>query len=476
MTYLSLPYYILVLVTCVIYYVLPQRFRWVALLASNLFFYGYFFATGWWIFALTVAVAYGFGLFLSSYRTKVVLFAGIGLVILPWILGKTTLLYWIGQFSGSAFSILVPMGISFYTMQLVSYLADVYMEKIKAEENPFRFLLFATFFPQVVQGPIPRYDRLAFQLYEGHAFDEERFRAGVYRILWGFFLKLVIADKAAVVVNRIFDHSEAYGGSFVWIAGILYSLQLYTDFLACTTLAQGVAELFGVSLEDNFARPYFAVSIKDFWRRWHQTLSGWLRDYIYIPLGGNRKGKVRKNVNIMLTFAVSGLWHGAGMQFFVWGLLHGLYQLTGDLLSGFKTKVYDACGIAKESHTYLLLKRIGTFFWVMLAWILFRASSLATGLSMIRSMFTVWNPWIFFDGRIFELGLAWKEWGVLVFALLFVHKIHQKQEQGFSGVAWIGERKLLVRYGIFIVGVLVVMVFGTYGFGFDAQDFIYGGF
>ena len=295
-------------------------------------------------------------------------------------------------------------------------------------------------------------------------------------VLWGFFLKLCVADKAGIVVDAVFDSYPTYQGMYVLLAGVLYSFQLYADFLACTSFAQGIAALFGIELVDNFYHPYFATSIKDFWRRWHISLSSWLRDYIYIPLGGNRKGKLRKYSNLLLTFAVSGIWHGAGYKFVFWGLLHGLYQILGEVLAPAKKQLVRIVHAKKHPGTTKIFQRLCTFYLVMLAWIIFRAEHLSTALSMIRSIFTVHNPWIFTNDALFTLGLGWKECVILLLNLFVLLVVSTKQEQGCCLREKILRQSLPVRWCIYIGIILYILVFGTYGYGYSAQAFIYGGF
>ena len=479
MTYISLNYYILVIAVLLIYYCLPLKTRWVALLVGNIVFYIRFYKTGWWIFAGTIIVSYLEGLFMQKVNgklKKITLLISVLSITVPWILIKNSNfvigdvlkrdpIYWI-----------IPLGISFYTLQLLSYVIDVYLNKIIPEKNIAKYALYASFFPQLVQGPIPRYNQLQSQLIEGHKFDEEKIVKGFCYIIWGFFLKLVIADKAGVVVNTVFNNYPAYSGAYIWLASFLYSIQLYADFLACTTLAQGVAKMFGIDLVDNFSRPYFATSIKDFWRRWHISLSTWLRDYIYIPLGGNRKGTFRKYINLIITFIVSGIWHGAGFRFLIWGGMHAFYQIVGELTYDLRENCYFRLKIDKNSKKKKMLKQCGTFLLVNWAWIIFRADSLWLGSRMIKHMFTEFNPWIFFNDRIFTLGLGWKEMMVLFFAIGLLWKVGKYHEEGKSVSDKVMNQILPIRWAIYMISIIVIMVFGTYGFGFNAQDFIYGGF
>ena len=482
MTFLSFYFYVCLIVLVLLYYLLPLKSRWGILLIGSLAFY-------WQITQHSVKsmlilfsaalVSWIYGRLMEKDKCRRKLWLSITLIftiillfvmtegefIVTMIARKSMPLWWI-----------VPIGISFYSLQLIAYSVDVYKKVIPAEKNFFHFLLFVSFFPQIIQGPIPRYKQLAGQLVEGHRFDENEFVKGFMLILWGFFLKLCIADKAAVVVNTIFDNYPRYLGVYVLIGGILYSFQLYADFLACTSLAQGISALFGIYLIDNFNHPYFSKSISEFWRRWHISLSSWLRDYIYIPLGGNRKGRLRKYFNILVTFGISGLWHGGGYKFLFWGLLHGVYLIISDLLSPVKNKAEMLFRFDRYPKVKNIINTFITFILVMFGWIIFRSYKLTTGLSMIRSIFTVHNPWILTNDALFDLGLVWKEWFVLLFCLFVLFFVSRKQEKGIEIRNRILEYNIVLRWCIYIGAILFILVFGTYGYGYDAQAFIYGGF
>lgn len=218
-----------------------------------------------------------------------------------------------------AVDILLPVGISFYTFQALSYTMDVYRNEIKAEKNILRYALFVSFFPQLVAGPIERSKSLLCQLNEKHKISFEKIRSGFMLMLWGYFLKMVIADRIAIVVDVIYGDYTEYNGWYLIVASILFAVQIYCDFAGYSTIALGAGEIMGFSLTDNFNAPYFSQSVAEFWRRWHISLSSWFRDYLYIPLGGNRKGKTRKYFNLMIVFLCSGLWHGAHWNYVAWG-------------------------------------------------------------------------------------------------------------------------------------------------------------
>ncbi len=469
MTYTSFSFYVFLVIALLAYYIIPKAYRWLAILLANFCFF--WFATEsiskMVVFVTTIVLSYGFGVILNQKKNKAILFIGIILSTIPLLADRAMAFLGDRAPKGIVDSIIIPLGLSFYSMQIIAYLVDIYKSKIEAQKNPLKYATFISFFPQIIQGPIPRYEQLSDQLIRGNELKEDNIMKGIQLIIWGFFLKFMIADKAGIVVDTVFDGYEAYHGFFVLIAGILYSLQLYADFLGCVTLSQGVAKMFGIELANNFERPYFADSIKDFWRRWHMSLSSWLRDYIYIPLGGNRKGAFLKNINLLITFLVSGIWHGGGLKYVFWGMMHGFYQVCEGLVPAFSRKFRG------PAHTARI---IINFFFVMLAWIIFRADSLKIGLRMIYRMFTRFNPWILFDGSIFELGLVQKEWEVLVVSLLVLLFVSRKQEHGIVLRERFAEYRFIFRWIIYIAAIATIWVFGTYGLGYDANDFIYGGF
>lgn len=478
MTYISIKFYLFVLVLLFLYYIIPLQIRWIVLLVGSIFFYLQVLGsgTGLSVILATAAIAYGAGLLLDRTRNKILLVCAVGLTILPWFFIKNGNYILEILMHKNAAKWIVPLGISFYTLQLISYLADIYMDRIKAQRNPAKFALYVMFFPQIVQGPIPRYGGFAEELYCGHRFCERTVVGGFYKILWGFFLKLMIADRAAVVVNEIFDNYHQYVGCYVLVAGILYSIELYADFAACISISKGVANLFGIHLADNFNHPYLATSVKDFWHRWHISLSKWLRDYIYIPLGGSRKGKIRTFINLMITFLVSGIWHGAGLRFMVWGLMHAAYQIMGQLTYGVQRKVSQLLGLERAPEVRIWIQRIWTFLCVMTAWIIFRAENLRAGIQMIQSMFQVRNVWIFTNDSLLTLGLNWKEWVILAVSILILLMISMKQEKGVTFSDIVFRQPVYVRWGLYLIVIFGIMTYGIYGMGYDSQAFIYGGF
>ena len=280
------------------------------------------------------------------------------------------------------FSIILPMGISFFTFQAMSYTIDVYRKKCDLEKNFFKFMLFVVFFPQLTAGPIERADRLLGQLFTPKKFNAYNISTGIKFMLSGFFKKIVIADRAAILVNSIYNSPENGNGFTFLAATFFFAMQIYCDFSGYSDLAVGSAKLLGIDLMQNFDKPYFSKGIKDFWRRWHISLSTWFRDYLYIPLGGNRVSLAKHEFNILVTMAVSGFWHGANWTFVLWGVLHGIYQVIEDLFD----KLFKGFRLDKY-FPFNILSMIVTFVLVCFAWIFFRANSVSDAFTVIKSIY-----------------------------------------------------------------------------------------
>ena len=373
-------------------------------------------------------------------------------------------------------SIIIPMGLSFYTLQIIAYLSDCYNNKIVAEKNPFKYALFISFFPYIVQGPITRFSEMSDQLYGKHEFRTENILEGLQLMLWGWFLKIMIADKISGSVNLIFDNYQNYAGFYIFIAACLYSIQLYTDFYACVTICQGAAQLFGIILPDNFRRPYFATSIHDFWNRWHITLGRWLKEFIYFPLGGSRKGPFRTYINLIIIFLVSGFWHGNGFQFFVWGLIQGIYQVIERLLAPHKNSIDRILHLREESFSYRLLKRAEIYILFIFSLLPFRAKSVADWIQIMKNMFLDFNPWVIFGDMRYSFGMDVNDWFIFFCAMLVLIFVSSLQERGIHLRKKFAEQHIIVRWMIYMIAIWCMWIFGTYGYGFNAADFIYGGF
>lgn len=373
--------------------------------------------------------------------------------------------------------VVLPVGISFYTFQALSYTVDVYRGEIAAEKNFFRYALFVSFFPQLVAGPIERSKNLLTQVdrvEQLELWNYDRIVNGLILMLWGFFQKMVIADKAALFVNTVFDQYWAHGTVELVLAAAGFAVQIYCDFGSYSAIAIGAAQVMGFTLMENFDTPYFAVSIRDFWRRWHISLSTWFRDYLYIPLGGSRKGKARKYFNIMLTFLCSGLWHGASWSFVVWGGLHGAYQVAADLIAPGKKRLNAALHTRTESLGYKLGQVFVTFVLVDIAWIFFRSATLRDALLYLYALFTRWNPGMLFSDELYTFGLSHPQAMVLMFslaALLLVDLVKYCRHERID--EFLSKQTLPFRWAVLFGLVLFIYLFGQYGPAVDPQAFIY---
>lgn len=372
--------------------------------------------------------------------------------------------------------VLLPVGISFYTFQALSYIIDVYRGDLKAEKNILKYALFVSFFPQLVAGPIERSKNLLEQVKNVHlinVWDYDRICNGMVLMLWGYFQKMVIADRVAIFVDTVYNKYWLYGSTALVLATLLFAVQIYCDFAGYSYIAIGAAKVMGFSLMENFNTPYYAMSIKDFWSRWHISLSSWFRDYVYIPLGGNRKGKVRKYINLMITFLVSGLWHGASWNYVVWGGIHGIYQIIGDVKNTYLKKIKKN-DIREESFSSKLGKGLITFLLVDFAWLFFRANSLKSALAIIERIFTRRDIWTLFDESIYTWGLNEDEFKIMMVAigvLILVDMI--KKLTGKCLDVWLSEQQIWFRWIVIYLLLFACIIFGVYGQGYDASQFIY---
>jgi D-alanyl-lipoteichoic acid acyltransferase DltB (MBOAT superfamily) len=289
-------------------------------------------------------------------------------------------------------------------------------------------------------------------------------------MLWGFFQKLVIADRAAIFVNTVYNDPAKYNhyGFVSILATVLFAFQIYCDFASYSDIARGAAEVMGFSLMKNFNTPYFSQSVAEFWRRWHISLSTWFRDYLYIPLGGNRKGTLRKYINLMIVFCVSGLWHGASWNFVIWGALNGFYQVFGVLTKPTRRKY--------SGNTEVFSTRLGrmliTFALICFSWIFFRANTLTDAITIVKGMLHL-NPWVFTDGTLLTCGLDWANWCILAASLLVLLVVSTAKYNGIEIRRWFFDQGLWLQYLIILCAVFTVLIFGIYGSNYNASQFIY---
>lgn len=472
-------------VVVLVYFIIPKKIRYVWLLIASYYFYMSWNAKYALLLLTSTAITYISGLLLAAIQPKghrqVV---GRKIVVAASFLSNLSILFFFKYFDFAIeninavlaafhvellhpqFDILLPVGISFYTFQALSYTMDVYREEVAAEKNPLKYALFVSFFPQLVAGPIERSKNLLKQINEEHRFSYERMCDGLMLMVWGYFMKLVIADRIAIFVDNAYSTKVLYDGRYLLLASVLFAFQIYCDFAGYSTIAIGAAKVLGFDLMENFDCPYFSETVAEFWRRWHISLSSWFRDYLYIPLGGNRKGKFRKYLNTMIVFLVSGLWHGANWTYVIWGGLNGIYQVIGSALQ--PVKQWEM-----RRKIWKIPKILVTFVLVDFTWIFFRADSLQQAGSVIDRIFHMNDPKLLANGMLFDLGLNKQNFVVLGVALCILLLADLVKYNGVKMREVILNRNIVVRWGMILVAVAVILTFGIWGSGYEATNFIY---
>ena len=439
--------------------------RWV-LLAASLFFYAYGSAAHLFLLLFVILVTWGAARIVERNHSRAVYVAALVLSFIPLLVCKYV------PFFGSEFfpqhaallkKIPLPIGVSFFTFQAVSYLVDVWRGRMKAERNFFTYALFVSFFPQLVAGPIERAEALLDQIKREHRFEYKNAAEGLLQMGIGLVLKLFIADRLAYIADLAYTGPVDHSGLFMLLATMLFGFQIYCDFNGYTIIARGAAQVLGVRLMENFRRPYFAVSCTDFWRRWHISLSSWFRDYVYIPLGGNRKGKLRCCGNLLVTFTLSGLWHGANWTYLVWGALNGVYQ-AGEKLLGL--------GGERKTRAGKAFGWIVTYLLITLSWVFFRADDMAQAMDALRAIFGIPRELrgflagqISFGALIPTGGMFLWNAALSVLGLVLLLGYSLYEERGNSLVRSIRALKPVWRYLIYALLLLAPVCFGKFASG-----------
>lgn len=424
---------------------------------------------------VTTAIVYAFGLLIQFFKDKnrnrsagACLFAGLFLLVFSLSFLKFSSR--IPMFS----KLIVPIGFSYYAFQAIGYIVDIYNGKIRAEKNMMYFALYMSFFPKFVSGPIEREEDFVAQikeLKEVRFLDEQRLSEAFGYILYGYFMKLVVADNLGVLVTKLFNGYRDSGSLWLIIGSLSYTMQIYCDFAGYSALAVGVSRIFGINLVQNFTSPYMAVNISDFWRRWHRSLSMWLRDYVYIPLGGNRKGVLRQCINVAIVFILCGIWHGNGLNFLAWGMLHAIYSVIDVLVRRRRNK--------DKAKSFLseLKGRFVTFCCVSFAWIFFGASGLKTAVEYCIAMVTAGSAGTTFIAEYNELCNETTRTNFIVVFILIVilmDVISYKRNKPFPVV--LQDLACGARYLIYYLMIITIIIFGLYGPGYSASNFMYMNF
>jgi len=442
-----------------IYFLLPHRFRWIHLLICSCVFYCFFVPEYLSILALTIVVDYAAGIYIEkSAGNKRKWWLIISIVVTCLILFAfkyynffASSISGLAEFFGlhypvKVLSILLPIGLSFHTFQSLSYVIEVYRGNQKAERHFGIYALYVLFYPQLVAGPIERPQNMLHQFREKHEFEYDHVISGLKKILWGIFKKIVIADRLAVYVDLVYNNQEHHNGPTLMLATVFFAFQIYCDFSGYSDIAIGVARVMGFKLMTNFNRPYLARSVAEFWKRWHISLSTWFKDYVYIPLGGNRVSKIRLASNLLLTFAISGLWHGANWTFVIWGTLNGIYLVISNWIGQKHRPVY-----------HILL----TFCLIAFSWIFFRAQNLSQALMIVQKIGTTTGGLYIGDPR----SLAY---GVFFLTVLLITECAE-EFKWFNSFSLFANDSKIVRRGSYLLVVLIVLLFGV----LDNSQFIY---
>ena len=462
-----------------LYWALPHRFRWMALLAANCWFYMSWDPKYIIVILLTTVVSYFSALFIekteNKKRKKGILVIGVLITLVFLLVFKYTDFALTSVFKvlqlfaipvqKTTLNLVMPIGISFYTFQMVGYIADVYTGKIKAEHHFGHYALFVSFFPNILSGPIERAANMLPQFKEEKKFIYDDAVYGLRLILLGFLKKMIFADSMSKYVDAVFNHTEGTSGLAFIIAIILFTFQIYCDFSGYSDIAIGVARLLGIRLMDNFKQPYYASSVKEFWQRWHISLSTWFRDYVYIPLGGNRVSKPRKNLNLLLTFLTSGLWHGANWTFVLWGGIHGLYQIIENTIKSTWKKHHSQIP-AKHPKTVHTLQTLLTFCLVAYAWMFFRANSITDAIYITTHLFQGYN-WqqALIDTSMSYLSVAKTLLAIVVLMLYDYFSLKHDLLQEMNKL------KLPIRWLIYIAVTVLIIILSLHN-GIK-QEFIY---
>lgn len=482
-------------IVVLVYFILPCKIKQLWLLGASYYFYMCWNAKYALLILFSTIVTYFSGLLLEKVKhaswdgPRKIKFMKL-VVALSFILNLAVLFYFkyinfvfdavkeLFQFihielNVPVFDIILPVGISFYTFQALSYTMDVYRDEIYAEKNFLRYALFVSFFPQLVAGPIERSKNLLKQLDKPSKFHFEMAREGFLLMLWGFFLKIVLADRIAVFVDTVYGDYQTYQGTYLIVATILFAIQIYCDFYGYSVIAMGAAKILGIQLMENFDAPYLSLSVAEFWRKWHISLTSWFKDYLYIPMGGSHKGKKMKYINKMIVFLVSGLWHGADISYVVWGGLNGLYQIAGEAFVPVRNKMVSVLRLNRKSVGHKLLHIVGTFVLVDFAWIFFRADRLRDALRIIKYMFAVRNPWVLFDGSLYQCGLNSKNFMLMIICVVILLFADCCKSRGIRIRNIIVQQDYWLRWIFVAFSVWLVLTFGIWGSGYNEANFIY---
>lgn len=514
MTITSFHFLVFVTVAVAVYYLVPKAWQWIELLIMSLFFYHYAARTRT-IFFLFISTFTAYACTMWMDRIKKNKNGPSKTANLPAVIAVTVNLilwfvlkgyeYWsvgikaIGYFHSTPLSsllnieLIAALGMGYYTFQLIGYVLDCAWGIVEPQRNPFKLFLFACFFPQMVTGPISPYSQLE-PLYQRHHISFQNITHGAQRILWGFFKKLVLAERVGIIVSGITSDLSTYNGFYAWIAILLYPIQMYADFSGCMDIVIGVAEMFDIKLAENFRNPFFSRTVQEFWQRWHITLGAWAKNYVLYPLMKSRPmlkfGKFTKKkfgkslgkiistyISLLAPWFVIGIWHG-GFRFIVgvtlwnWTIL-----LLGELFSPVFDKIIKTLHFKTDSFSWHFFQSSRTYVIYAIG-ITFFAEGVSEGLQLLKSAAQVItegmaNPWIFFDGSILNLGIAWRDINLIIIAVILLIVVGMLSEKHGYARNWMDNQSVMFRWSVWVFLFVMVLIYGKYGPEYHAEDFIY---
>ena len=549
MNYATISFLCFLLMTGIVYFIVPKKLQWLVLLIASLLFYILSCGIMAMFLPAAAAVVYAAGLLLSREDDRLTLrlkeaadmtamtaagngddvpirsdnkaakkalkkqterkkkkIVAVSVALLILMILSTKYCNFFGSAANSAagllgfgkllptLHIIMPLGISYYTLMGISYITDVYRKSIPAERNPLRLLLFLCYFPHITEGPFERYGQLGPQLKEAHSISYDSIKSGGIRLLWGIFKKLVIADRAGLIVSTIFSHHSDYSGGALAIAAILYTLQIYAEFSGCMDIVCGTSQMLGINMPENFRQPFFSRSISEFWRRWHITLGQWLKDYIFYPVSLSRhfraiNEKARKHISsrhlltlipsayaLFFVWFCNGLWHGAGIKFIIYGLYYYVLMMLGQALKPLSDKCLSSLGVSRDSKPYHIFEILRTCAAVCFGMIIFRSGSLSQAASIFSRLFL--HPGL--SRTVGELsaikGIDGWDYMILFLSVLLLLAVSMAKERGIELRSSLSRKILPIRWTAYMLLIFSIVILGAYGGDFVNTTFIYGEF
>lgn len=526
MSYVSVSFFAFFLAVIFLYFAIPVKYRQYVLLAASLIFYIINSKFAGIFIGITAVSVYLLGLAIGQKneeikqinkelpkeerkkikngfqkKKKVLVFAACAVNI-----GFLIVLKYSGFFVSTFFNIIkifgtakevptvkfiLPLGISYYTLMAISYIVDIYRARITADKNFARLLLYLTFFPCILEGPISTYPQLAGKLFEGHRFNKKFFVIGCQKVVWGLFKKMVIADRAAILVNEIFDNNQDYSGLVVVVAVFLYTVQIYAEFSGCIDIVSGISKMLGIDLPENFRQPFFSKSVQEFWRRWHITLGAWLKEYVFYSVsfsGGLKrfskwinkhvensyyKASIPMLVSLFAVWFITGIWHGASWKYVIYGLYYYVILSTGILAEPLIGCVLKKLKISRESKAYSLFQIVRTDLFVVFGLMLFRADTVSDMFSMLLSAVKGFNLNF---GACIDTGVSLIDFAIIALGIIIMFIVSLQQEKGKNVSEEILRLSIGKKYLIYFAFIAFILFFGVYGSSYTMQPFVYGQF